>query len=318
MPAAPRKTPLRDALRRRMATRAGLSVPDLPPQSLEVGGRTRTFVEVPGPGPDAPLLLVLHGAGGTGAGMAALTGLHTRGPAAGCAAVFPDGVLHVWNDSRSAPRLKRREGVDDVAFLVALVDRARRSGPSGGRRVFAVGISNGGFLAEHLARYESLELDGIVLVASGATVSSRSACPTPRRPVRVLAFHGTADPLVPYGGGPIGPMRRLAERRAGRPGEPEEPGRGVAAPIEEVCADWARPGSSPVAEQLPPAGGDLAVDRLSWPDPLGTWTTLYRVRGGGHTWPGGAPYLPARIIGPVARTLDATGILLDFVHAHVA
>jgi polyhydroxybutyrate depolymerase len=266
-------------------------------------------VEVPGPGPDAPLLLVLHGAGGTGAGMAALTGLHTRGPAAGCAAVFPDGVLHVWNDSRSAPRLKRREGVDDVAFLVALVDRARQRGPSDGRRVFAIGISNGGFMAEHLARYEALELDGIVLVASGATDSSRRGRPTPRRPLRVLAFHGTADPLVPYGGGPIGPMRRLAERRA------EEPGRGMAAPIEEVCADWARPGSSPVTERLPPVDGDLAVDRLCWPDPLGTWTTLYRVRGGGHTWPGGAPYLPARIIGPVARTLDATGIVLDFVHA---
>lgn len=312
MPPPRRSRPLADAVRRRLAARAGLTIPDLPTQSLDVGGRTRTFVEVPGPGPDAPLLLVLHGAGGTGAGMAALTGLHTRGPAAGCAVVFPDGVLHVWNDSRAAPRLKRREGVDDVAFLAALVDRARRSGLSNGRRVFAVGISNGGFLAEHVARYAASELEGIVLVASGATVSSRTGCPTPRRPVRVLAFHGTADPLVPYGGGPIG-LGRLAERRSGRTGGSREPGRGVAAPIEEVCADWATPGSSPATERLP-GGADLAVDRLSWPDPLGSQTTLYRVRGGGHTWPGGAPYLPARIIGPVARTLDATGILLDFVH----
>jgi polyhydroxybutyrate depolymerase len=38
---------------------------------------------------------------------------------------------------------------------------------------------------------------------------------------------------------------------------------------------------------------------------------LYRVEGGGHTWPGGGQYLPARIIGPVARTLDATGEMLE-------
>jgi polyhydroxybutyrate depolymerase len=316
MPPLPRRTPLLDALRRRMAARAGLSLPDLPTRSLEVGGRTRTFVEVPGPAPDSPLLIVLHGAGGTGAGMAALTGLHTRAPAAGCAAVFPDGVLHVWNDSRSAPRLKRREGVDDLAVLVALVERARQGGLSDGRRVFAIGISNGGFLAEHVARYATLALEGIVLVASGATVSSRQGCPTPRHPVRVLAFHGTADPLVPYAGGPIGPMGRLVARGEGRPGRQQEAGRGLAAPIEEVCADWAQAGSTPVTEQLR-VEGDLAVDRIRWPDPLGSQTTLYRVRGGGHTWPGGAPYLPARIIGPVARRLDATGILLDFVRGHV-
>ncbi len=183
--------------------------------------------------------------------------------------------------------------------------------------MFAIGISNGGFLAEHAARYAALELAGIVLVASGATVSSRSACPTPRRPVRVLAFHGTADPLVPYGGGPIGlGCAGLAERRRDGQGAAQGAGRERGGADQAVCADWARPGSSPVAEQLPPAGGDLAVDRLSWPDPLGSQTTLDRVRGGGHTWPGGAPYLPARILGPVAQTLDATGILLDFVHAH--
>jgi polyhydroxybutyrate depolymerase len=38
---------------------------------------------------------------------------------------------------------------------------------------------------------------------------------------------------------------------------------------------------------------------------------LYRIEGGGHTWPGGAQYLPARIIGPVASELDATGIMLQ-------
>jgi poly(3-hydroxybutyrate) depolymerase len=40
---------------------------------------------------------------------------------------------------------------------------------------------------------------------------------------------------------------------------------------------------------------------------------LYRIEGGGHGWPGGPQYAPARVIGPVPRDLDATAILLDMV-----
>lgn len=321
---------MRDALRRRMMARAGLVTPDLPVQSLEVRGVTRTFAAVPGPDPDAPLLLVLHGAGGTGLGMAALTGLAQRGPAAGCAVAFPDGFMHVWNDRRGAPLLARREKVDDVAFLQALVEHLRPAPAAADPRVFAVGMSNGGFLSEYVGRHGLLDLAGVVLVASSATVASRSARPVPRpvRPLSFLAFHGTADPLVPYGGGSIGPLGRLAERASGR--NPAWAGRGVAAPIEDVAADWAQAlsrspaGPPPRADVLRPlphrepvAGppGDLAVERLSWPGPDGAppSAVLYRIEGGGHTWPGGAPYLPARIVGPVVQHLDATGILLDFV-----
>jgi poly(3-hydroxybutyrate) depolymerase len=42
---------------------------------------------------------------------------------------------------------------------------------------------------------------------------------------------------------------------------------------------------------------------------------LYRIEGGGHGWPGGPQYLPARTVGPIPRQLDATQILLDMVAA---
>jgi len=312
-----RSRPVADAIRRRLLARAGLTLPTLPPRTMQVGSLTRTYVAVPGPRPDAPLLLVLHGAGGAGLGMAALTGLHTRGPAAGCAVVFPDGVQRVWNDNRGAPRLRSREGVDDVAFLVALVAEARRTGLADATHVFALGISNGGLMAEHVARHGLVELDGIVLVAASAAVRSRQARPVPAQRARFLAFHGTADPLMPYQGGPIGGLGRLAARRSG------QPDRGSAAPIEEVAADWAfaSAGSAPLtptAAALPGPPGDLRVECMTWAGGGGSTPTLYRVHGGGHTWPGGPSYLPARIIGPVARHLDATGIALDFVRDAVA
>ena len=92
----------------------------------------------------------------------------------------------------------------------------------------------------------------------------------------------------------------------------------MTAPIERVAADWAAgPAAAPRREAVAGATGGCSVERLTWPGPDGPAAapaaTLYRIVGGGHTWPGGAQYLPARIVGPVATGLDATGIMLDFV-----
>ena len=152
-------------------------------------------------------------------------------------------------------------GIDDVAFLQALVEHLRPRGA-----VYAIGMSNGGFLAEHVAGHGLLDLAGVVLVASSATTASRQDRPEPAplRPLRFLAFHGTADPLVAYGGGPIGPLGRLSG------GRPSRAGRGVTAPIERVATDWAAgPAAPPRRDALPGAAGDCAVERLTWPGPDG-------------------------------------------------
>jgi len=98
-------------------------------------------------------------------------------------------------------------------------------------------------------------------------VSSRQArpVPVPGRDTRFLAFHGTADPLVPYQGGPIG-LGRLVGRGGAR--RPAVAGRGVAAPIEEVAADWSPPGpdgthAAPRREPVAGPPGALPVERLS-------------------------------------------------------
>src|SRR5262249_41196508 len=161
-------------------------------------------------------------------------------PAAGFTVAFPDGWNRGWNDERRAPAPRGREGVDDGGFLDALVADLAGRGVARADAVFAAGVSNGAFLAEHGARHRRPELRGLAPVAGSASVTSRATSPRPVAPARVVAFHGTADPLVPYAGGPIGPLGRLVQRRiAQRDGVP---GRGLAAPIEGVSADWAAAG----------------------------------------------------------------------------
>jgi polyhydroxybutyrate depolymerase len=281
----------------------------LEPGRVDVGGVRRTFMLAPAARREAPLLVALHGLGTTGRAMAALTGLATRGPAAGFATVFPDGWNKAWNDGLVQPR---PGGVDDSAFLAQLIGRLVSDGVARSGPVFLAGISNGAYFAEHLARHALLPVAGVALVAGSATLTSRQKRPSPAQPGAFLSFVGTADPVVPYDGGLAHRRRRPLLRHLGnrRRGEPRRP---VAA-AETVAADWAKANGCqavPAAKQLPSPRGDLGVTRLSWCGDDSNPVVLYRIEGGGHTWPGGPQYLPASFIGPVARHLDATGILLD-------
>jgi polyhydroxybutyrate depolymerase len=136
----------------------------------------------------------------------------------------------------------------------------------------------------------------------------------------VVLFHGDADPIVPYGGGVVGADLPGAARRARRMQHrsgaigPARPGRGGCIGAEALAQDWAVADGCdlrPSVERLSTPPGDLGVVRLTWQGPAGVPVVLHRIEGGGHTWPGGPQYLPGRLIGPVAASLDASGLLLS-------
>ena len=288
--------------------------------TLDVAGVQRGYWLARGPeGLSGPLLMVLHGSGTNGRDVATLfTGLATRGPAAGVTAVFPDGwqgVWHIARPPRGAPAL------DDAGFLAALA-RSVRATP-----VVLAGISNGAGFAEHVARHGLLRVAGLFLVAGTFREFSRQAQPVPRQRAAVTILAGTADPAAPYQGGPMrmpGAAGWILRRRAARHGD--RPSERRAAPVETVARDWAAANAAngavgavgavgePTAEPLAQVPGDPPVTRLTWSAPGGPPVVLYRIEGGGHGWPGGPQYLPARVIGPVPRRLDATGLLLDLMY----
>ncbi len=290
--------------------------------TLDVAGVRRGYWLARGagqPGADGPsLLMVLHGSGASGKDVATvLTHLAARGPAAGVTVVFPDGWEGFWHIAR-APEAE--PALDDAGFLVALA-RQLQPGDAGGppRPVFLAGISNGGGFAEHVARHGLLPVAGLFLVVGTIREFSRQAEPVPRQRAAVTIMAGTGDPSVPYEGGPLSPkgmiglmMRRQAARHGDRPAERR------AAPAEAIARDWAAGNGitgEPAVAPLPEAAGDPPVTRLTWSAPGCLPVVLYRIEGGGHGWPGGPQFLPARVTGPIPGHLDATGILLDLVTA---
>jgi polyhydroxybutyrate depolymerase len=230
------------------------------------------IVALPARADGAPMILALHGGGGNPDQLARNSGLSRPANAAGYAVVYPAGSgrgrLLTWNAGNCCA-YAARAGIDDVAFLDAVVaDAARRFGLDT-HRVYLTGMSNGSMMAE---RYAALRPERVRAVAGVAGTMDVS---TPiRGTVPLLHIHGTADASVPYTGGV---------------------GEGVARvrfdAVPDLVAAWRRATRATGAVDRrvippPPVGLRTVVD--DWRDGRGRVVVrLVTIEGGGHVWPGG-------------------------------
>lgn len=272
----------------------------LPSAQLDFGGMMRTYrVHLPAGGPPSGLVVNLHAAGSTGADQAALTHYDAVGDAYGFAVVYPDGIDYSWADGRGAS-VPDRQGVDDVGFISALVERlvAENGIPRG--RVYVTGLSAGGFMANRLA-CDRADLFAAVAPVAG-TLGTNVGC-NPSRPVSVLASYGTADPIVPFNGGPMS-------------------GRGGGSTVlsgPAMVDRWRQIDGcpTPTDEPLPATGDGTETHRIvSDGCAGGTSVVFMRVDGGGHTWPGVPEILPVQAVGAASRAFDASDASAQFFAAH--
>lgn len=101
------------------------------------------------------------------------------------------------------------DGVDDVGFTRAIIDDLGARGCFDLSRVYATGMSNGGFMSHRLA-CEASDVIAAIGPVSGVLGLDPGAC-NPTRPVPVIHFHGTEDPIVPYDGGGLASSMSVRE-----------------------------------------------------------------------------------------------------------
>jgi poly(3-hydroxybutyrate) depolymerase len=267
-----------------------------------------------------------------GRALARRSGLARRGPATGVTTVFPNSWKGAWHAIRPPDR---EPDLDDVLFLSALSSHLEVLGAAESWPVFIAGIAQGALFAEHVTRHGLLPVAGLFLVAGSALEVSRRLAPVPRLHTTMTMIMGTGDRVVPYRGGRLsrrGVSGMLGRRRAVRHGE--LPGEDVVAGADDIAAEWAAgngigPGTPPQVEELPGDRADLPVTRTAWTAPGCRPVTLYRINGGGHGWPSASQPAPARAFGPaftetaagggpIARGLDATGLLLGMAERESA
>jgi polyhydroxybutyrate depolymerase len=123
-----------------------------------------------------------------------------------------------------------------------------------------------------------------------------------------MIINGTADPLVPYGGGSIS--------------LPWGAKRGEIISTDDAVKLWVqRDGTerTAIVEDVPDTNHADGCTIKTFTYAHGqnaTEVVLYRLEGGGHTWPGGKQYLPKKLIGTVCRDMDAREDIWKFFEAH--
>jgi len=281
---------------------------DLRPQTeehyIKVNAEQRRYLLHVPPGRDAkkaaPLILMLHGGGATPEHPGAYDLSQAADPK-GFLIAYPEGVNRAWNDGRINPE---RQKQDDVAFLSAVIDELVHTQNVDPKRVYATGISNGGFMSFRLACDLAEKIAAIAPVAGSMPQGGEANC-RPSRPVSVLMINGTADTLVHYQGGQVGLRRPPSE------------------PIPFVVNFWRKQicggVAGPIVEHKVPDKDKTDNSTASYEScsgPSRAEMINYTVEGGRHTWPGGLQYAPKLFIGPVNRDFDASQVIVDFFTRH--
>ncbi len=218
-----------------------------------------------------PLVLNMHGLGSNAFEQQYYGNFMPIADTAGFYVVMPQGLSFAgttfWNVG-----FPGTPNVDDVKFLSTLIDTLAKRYPVDKSRVYATGMSNGGYMSHILGIRLSNKVAAIASVA-GSIVPDVYSTLSVGKAVPVMQVHGTADATVPYTGFTYG------------------------VPIDTVLAFWVRNNScnkTPVQTTVPDINttDGCTADHFVWSGgKSGSTVELYRINGGAHSWPGSLPVL---------------------------
>jgi polyhydroxybutyrate depolymerase len=264
-------------------------------QSIEVDGLRRTYRLVIPQGYDrlrhAPLVLAFHGRLGTGRIMEEMTHFSKLADREGFIVVYPDGVGRSWNAGHGTGAAEQRQ-VDDVGFVSKLIDELASAYRIDRRRIYATGMSNGAIFALRLACELSAKITAVAVVAGTLAPAIAKDC-HPRRPIPIMLVHGTEDRYVPWEGGVTG-------------------GGGRVESVEATIRLWVTINQCSPNPKVEDLGGKVRRLTYAPSHPGGPEVILYRIDGGGHTWPGGSELLPRKMVGETNRDVDASECIWNF------
>lgn len=255
----------------------------------------------------APLVIALHGGGGSGKKVNKLLELNRLADRYGFIVAYPDAVDRHWNDGRGVKKYRsQRENINDVNFISRMIDAVAVKFKIDKKRVYVTGASNGAMMSFRLGCELADKITAIAPVIGSMPENLAGAC-NPARPLPLLMINGTDDPMVPWEGGHVHVYRKKL---------------GKIISVRQTIIFWVtRNGCSPNPIRSSVPDND-PQDRTSVHKMVygqcsdGADVVLYEVRGGGHTWPGSYQYLPKFLIGKTNHDLDATLVIWDFFNAH--
>lgn len=267
----------------------------------------------------APLVLLLHGRGGSAAGILDERRVLSRSPLAAWLPIAErehiavialqgtkgSGLLSGWNDCRNSDSYKPT--ADDVAYVRAVVSPLIAKQVVDPARIYLMGMSNGAIMSFRIAIELDIPIAALASVAGSMAALSDGECKEPSRPMSLLMIHGTEDKLVPYNGGEV---RVLGAERGG------------VRSVADTIAVYLKldglnqpPLKSNIAHRPNTNDATSIHEDLYGSDPHGYQVELLTVEGGGHAeptldYPYGAIYIG--LAGAQNRDIESAEIAWKF------
>jgi polyhydroxybutyrate depolymerase len=285
--------------------------------TLRVHDFERSYlVHVPnraGPQSPLPVVLMLHGGGGSAEGAMWETGWAHKADGAGFLAVFPNALARdpkrrssfsrnpqLWNDG-SERFYPDQKAVDDVGFINALLNDLAARFPVDPKRVFVTGFSNGASMSFLVGAQLSPRIAAIAPVAGALWQDSVAL----QQPVPMCYITGTEDPLNIIEGG----VPKLATGASDNVRAKPKP------PVRDSIVKWAKALGCPTTPASKTSANGISTE--AYCSARNDAAVIYiAVDGLGHTWAGGKSLLPERMVGKTSDKIQATDVIWDFFRKH--
>jgi polyhydroxybutyrate depolymerase len=252
----------------------------------------------------APAVFVFHGGGGKAEGVDySVGGMAKLADDKGFIVVIPSGIDKRWNDGR---KIEGEVQEDDVSFIRELIDNLVSKKQAEPARIYACGISNGGFFSQYLAQQLKGKIAAVASIAASVSEAMAASKVSAEPTMFVL---GTKDPLVPFNGGRIGGKLLKGDR-------------GAVLPFADSINFWCKANGATrltVEQKLPDTvpSDHCQVEVMRYGSKGAPGEVLvYKIAGGGHTWPQGLQYLPKAIVGTVCRDFNGNEAIWNFFSTH--
>ena len=246
----------------------------------------------------SPMVVGFHGGTTSDVRFARTTLFHRLAEEKGFLVAYPNGVGGNWNDGRGTAN----PDLDDVGFVMALIEDVKSRRSLDAKRIYATGISNGAFMVQRLACEKSDRIAAFSAAAGSMGTLLREKC-NPKYPVPMLLMNSPKDRIVPWHGG---------DMQHGKGGK--------ILSVPELADFWKN-----INECGASSEETLQNSRVSTASRVKVLrfegcrnnanVALYRIEDGGHTWPDGDDQ-PAVVVGPTSKQFNATQVSWDFFRQH--
>lgn len=261
-----------------------------------------------------PLVIMLHGFGGSGLNAAKETGWSDKADQESFFVAYPEATRpdksipqsfrknpQAWNDG-SGRFHAADQNVDDVAFIRAVIETISEKHPIDSHRIFVTGFSNGASMAFRLGAELSQHIAAIAPVAGTSWIKK----PEPSNPISICYITGTADSLNPIQGG----FPKLALGGKDQGGQPKPP-------VQEFIDAWIEAlgcSATPRADETS-NGVRRRMYNKGRQDSELLFITVDEL---GHHWPGGVSQAPNLLVGKPSKKILATDAVWEFFKSHRA